>query len=489
MTGVDSALARLRDLRQQRETRTAGQMDSRVGLGLGSRSNLSLAERFGRLPFNKDQPTFQHRTTAASQRREIKQIARDGSIVTKVSETSASRQERRFASRSRAGSGPSVSTETFLKSRESTATTTEDNTSDLASTISSRLKNRKHEAGSDNVPGQQDGKGLTAVEENIFHARQIIGLKNSRSGGNNTTTEKQTEASILLEKIKGDFKRKGKFGRLSGDGEENEGGKLDCVDAGRTEKETDKSCDNANSKNADENSIKNENDKAPVEEFHKENTVITKTTVMQASEEINEDSPEVESQSFERSRLIASRIFEKLESKRSQESKTKLGLQRKVESETSRKLEIVISDSENKREEKGPDNKTLHQNDHGNDGFEIEITKTKPISIPGFENHNRPGMESERKDSSRESRAQEKGNQNVTGIITGIGDKDNGTKLTPPVASLRLSPPVSPKPSPLVSPKPSPKSSIVLGSGDKITVAVELPDDDKNTQEDDKEEK
>lgn len=117
--GPDSALSKLREFREQRESTEGYQAGSNTERGRSSRTNLGITHRIEQSPFGIDQPMFQRHRTAASQLREIKQIARDGSIITKMCHSPTYRQDNSYVARSRAGSGSSsIFNESVAKMRQ-----------------------------------------------------------------------------------------------------------------------------------------------------------------------------------------------------------------------------------------------------------------------------------------------------------------------------------------------------------------------------------
>ena len=492
-TGVDSALSKLRDLRQMREPAVGSNTGTRSGL---SRSNLSLTERLTKSTCSIDQPMFQRHRTTASQLREIKQIARDGSIITKMSQTAAFRKDRSSVTRSRAGSDSSVLSESYLTTRQNVRTDTNEqmnsryekeneqgDVDDLVTSLSSKLRKQRYAFGEGSFDKQ------TSVEQKLSQAREILGSRVSTTARETLGVERRSEASILLQRLQDDAKRP--LGRDSVPSETNGQGiaKTDFVDGEKLE--TTATCAKQNSTDKGiSNDIRNDSDKV-------DRTEITETAIKHESEVITSKSPELQEHSFERSRLIASRIFEKLESKKHTETATKLGLHCKMESETrtSCKLDAVSSDLEEKSEQ------TLGRREHAavqkhelkKDAFEVKITKTKPINISGLEQQlqSKDGIQGRTENATAGSEELETKSIDVRKMtkIVEMSLNDCGTKLAPLELPLKRSPTVPPKPSPPVSPKPGSKSSIVLGSGEKIRVAVELPEDERNDQENETEER
>ena len=478
-TGVESALSRLRDLRQQRDSTAGCHAGSRTGLGQSSRSNVSITERLAHSPFGIGQPMFQRHRTAASQLREIKQIARDGSIITKMSQSSVVRQERGSMTRSRAGSGSS--SESLFKTRQKTTEEIDehmtmrqgkenkhDEADDSMMSILSRLR-KQRVAGGGKSSGQQ-----TLAEQKLSQARQIIGSKVSKTGRDPLGTEKASEENLLLQKLQKDVKMPAIHGLNFSEAHELEAMETEKLDV---EKQKGTGTEAKNHK-ADESVSNNTLDNDNIEVIE-----------MAESEVTNKESIELQGQSFERSRLIASRIFEKLESKKCTDRSTRVGRQWKMEREicTSNKPDDGSNEFEGKGDQRLGSKEHNNIREHGakKDLFEVNITRTKTINIPGLD-------QLQKKDGSEETTEdipagpEELGTESVDvkkiRAMVEMSLKESQTKIFPP--SLKRSPVAPPRPSPPVSQKPSPNTSVVLGCGERIRVSVEQPEEERNNQED-----
>ena len=114
--GRSSPLTKLKEFHFAREARSSGKSD-RVGSGVGSRSNLALAERLASTSFGRSQPLFEHRKTfqlheSRNRLREEGATPKGGDRSEQVSRSRSSSLSGEPVSRSRSGSLSSVSEET-----------------------------------------------------------------------------------------------------------------------------------------------------------------------------------------------------------------------------------------------------------------------------------------------------------------------------------------------------------------------------------------
>ena len=486
--GLDSALTKLREFRQQRESTEGYQAGSSTERGKSSRTNFGLTHRSAHSPFGSDQPMFQRHRTAASQLREIKQIARDGSIVTKMchSHSPAFRQDNSYVTRSRAGSGSSsIFNESVAKMRQKLAKEIDERTKlseekeneksdsdDFQTSFASRLR-RQRVARSDKSLEQQ-----TPVEQKLRQARKLMG----RAGEGYLSTEKPADESSLRETSEDDTKESGS---IIGQDVKERVAETENVDA--------KNCEGAANSNKIDEGINGNLSTATTNDNSKlESNTMQESEVKDEPESRSEETSRLQGHSFERSRLIASRIFEKLESKKGIERATKVGIMCEMESKTcvSSALEAVSTDLEEKsgQSSRYEEHKTALKQKLKRDSFEVKLRKARPINIHGF--HYKEGI-AEAKDSKvSESEGVEAEGINVKkiGAVVEMSLKESLTKLSPPDVPPKHSPTVAPKPSPPVSPKHPPETSIVLGSGEKIRVAVQLPDEERHNEDGETEE-
>lgn len=501
-SGIDSALSRLKDFRQQKETRTTTQIGNRPGLS--SRTNFSLTERLSQSSFGRDQPTFQHRRSAASQLREIKQIARDGSIITKTSQISTWRKENVSATRPRAGSNSSVLGENLaskigqnaaIKSGDCTNLQKQNESirgevTDPAQSIASRLRSRRYsrDAGGEASSKRQTGENFTTTKDRLSQAKLRLGLKAEKAGGDALGGEKSSEASVLLEKIKRDIV------------EPVEGAHETQLPIGA--EGTKEGNDSSNV----EDSVKNEIDESGETQQERkmsagyvESRTATRIEQMTSSEEVHEAAHEDEAFSFERSRSIASRIFEKLDSKKAIEMKSKFAVEQRRERATcvSEKIEKNSGEAGKRIQQKQVivEREVLQQEALSKNAFDFEIEKTKPLRIPKITDVSNQEMEKEAKCSVAKNGSLLK----ESGGVASKGEVSTAkaAKRTPPpvarkptpAASVKSSPEVSPKSSQAVTLSPSFPPSIFLGSGETIRVAVVSPKDHNGSSDEDLEEK
>lgn len=503
----DSPLSRLKELRQQTEARIGNKVGT-GGTGLGSRSNFSLTERLRQTTFDRETPIFQHRRTAASQLREIKQIARDGSIITKASQNTALRQEKIFTKRPSVGSGLSVLNAAKVRENatakyEASRKENESNIGDAqrkrendatyaASPMADRLRNQKydHHAGGQEVSSDER---LTTAQMKLAEAKERLGLKGTQNEEKSSSSEMTSEASILLQKIKEDIKAplskpyEGSSSRMQGfeskvDKKETEKGEGKMMNAKRVD------IDNAEIRSSQTDNCKDEDKNGRIH-----NKPATFTNEIKSSKELDENPLEKEGNSIERSRMIASRIFEKLESKKSVELKTQLGIPKKSESATiiSQKSSVISSKLEDKSEELNEEG--IEKREIESDAFELKITKTKPICIPKIKStYKAEGTEKEVLANKVSIEASDKGEMDAFQVGNRIELVTENPIIGSPASlgiSLKPSPAISPRPSPPVSPKPPKKAPIVLESGDKVRVSVVIPKDDEDKSKDETEER
>jgi len=485
--GPDSALSKLREFREQRESTEGYQAGSSTERGRSSRTNLGITHRIAQSPFGLDQPMFQRHRTAASQLREIKQIARDGSIITKMCHAPTYRQDNSYVTRSRAGSGSSsIFNESVAKMRQKITKEIDERTKlseekeneksdsdDFQISLASRLR-RQRVARSDRSLEQQ-----TPVEKKLLQARKLMG----RFEEGCLSTEKSVDKSSLRETPVEDANTSGPI--IGQDVKEG------IAEAEHAEA---KNCEGAADRNKIEEGLNGNLSAATTNDDSSfESNAKQESEVKDEPESRSEETSKHQGHSFERSRLIASRIFEKLESKKGIERATKVGIMCEMESKTcvSSTLEAVSTDLEEKSEQSSgyEDHKTVLKQKLKRDSFEVKLTKARPINIHGFNYKDSIAETKDSKNLGSEELETEGINVKEIGAVVEMSLKDSLPKLAPPDAHPKRSPTVAPKPSPPVPQAHSPETAIVLGSGEKIRVAVQLPDEEGYNEEGETEER
>ncbi|XP_065062887.1 uncharacterized protein LOC135689562 isoform X1 [Rhopilema esculentum] len=482
--GLGTPLSKLKELRQS-EARNA----SRTCSGISSRSNFSLAERLSQTSYGRDKPLFQHRRTAASQLREIKQISRDGSIITKTSQSASLSQEKSTGTRSRAGSGSlkedvllgkaissKVSGEWTTLRRETTESDNDENAEGQTG-IGSKLRSRRYE--------RSYGDYVSKRSE-ISKRSEQKGDRETSKTPRSDLTDTASRASELLQRILSDKSRP--FPSLPIDPNLEVKEKIEPKPEENLENEP--KCSSLTIKNKSEHIIHKE-----VQAISDSRVQHTQTSALaQRIEEkvlrMPEDSVSSETPSFERSREIASKIFQKLDSKKDIEAipalqrlnKSKLDTDSTTEQLTVEKVKAAEKQEIFKKDEVevGSDHKEEQKSERDRQEVLLKIHKTKAISIPpAVSNIMKCSKSAEAEVKVTKKDVGDKEPNVVCSVefqsdVHGVRshDKTDAGGQRPKTEPINIPPAVLPKPK-------SPKSSIVLGSADKITVSIEQPKDEE----------
>ena len=482
--GLESPLSKLKELRQS-EARNA----SRTCSGISSRSNFSLAERLSQTSYGRDKPLFQNRRTAASQLREIKQISRDGSIITKTSQSASLCQERSTGARPRAGSGSlkedvlwgkpissKVSGERTTLRRETTASDNDENAEGQTGT-GSKLRSRRYE--------RSYGDYVSKRSE-ISKRSEQNGDRGTSKTPRSDLTDTASRAGELLQRILSDKSRP--FPSLPIDPNLEVKEEIEPKPVENLENEP--KCSAVTIKHKSEHIIHKEVQAVSDSRVQHTQTSDLAQRIEEKILRMPEDSVSNETPSFERSREIASKIFQKLDSKK--DIKAIPALQRlnksKFETDsTTEQLTVEEVKEAGKQDvlkkdevEVGSDHQAEQKSEGDRQGVLLKIHKTKAISIP-------PAV-------SNIMKCSESAEAEVKVIKTDVGDKEPNVVCSvefqsgvhevrshgktdaggpgPKTEPVNIPPAVLPKPK-------SPKSSIVLGGADKITVSIEQPNDEE----------